>query len=262
MDREIVIDEVSDSDTEKLLAILRRIPEVEIPGGFEQRLNEALKIEGNHIRQKRINRYGKMPKWSIKAAVAAAACFIVVFASISVYNDGKGSLSNLDTSEIANNGEITSGLLGSPAEEAADMQSDDAESAKGYEGLRGLGYSEDKNDTGTYPDGAQHRETLYGAETTEQDILCREGSKYIEADKEYLNYKRLIEESLSCFVFELIACEREGASGRYLFTIRILHDQEGQSIDKTLILAGEQGEIYEYREDEHSANEEPQISSD
>ena len=76
MDKEIVIDEVSDSDTEKLLAILRRIPEVEIPGGFEQRLNEALKIEGNHIRQKRINRYGKMPKWSL-AAVAAAACLLL-----------------------------------------------------------------------------------------------------------------------------------------------------------------------------------------
>ena len=70
-------------------------------------LSETLKEEGKRIRQekllitarKRRNRY-------LKASAVIAACFVVVFASLSVYNDDIGLFSGNNASEEAPVGDI------------------------------------------------------------------------------------------------------------------------------------------------------------
>lgn len=134
MERNMELDneKIIDNDLEKLLAILYSIPEEKIPDRFERRLSETLKEEGKRIRQekllitarKRRNRY-------LKASAVIAACFVVVFASLSVYNDDIGLFSGNNASEEAPVGDIM--LAAEDSDSTAEVLKRIIEDGKGIE---------------------------------------------------------------------------------------------------------------------------------
>jgi hypothetical protein len=277
MERNMELDneKIIDNDLEKLLAILYSIPEEKIPDRFERRLSETLKEEGKRIRQekllitarKRRNRY-------LKASAVIAACFVVVFASLSVYNDDIGLFSGNNASEEAPVGDIMLAAedSDSTAEERAPygaapgvgsekaVESEDmglaaelhvtAERSVPVPSSRELPQKSDGNS-----DNVENAELYFGMQDTEPDILCREGSQYVETTEEYLNYLKLLDEYLSGYEYELTDCERDSDTGAYTFTVLILSDPEGQIVNVPLTLRGEQGVIYEQPEQQSTEGE-------
>ncbi len=267
--------ETMSRDMEKLLAILHNIPEVEIPDRFEQRFNEALKAEGGRIREEKLTiGTNKKRKWHLKAMATAAACFVVVFASVSMYNDGIGPGAGRNLSEESADAPISLSADMSDAEAEKRLASD---SGNGSENIAEKENSnqwtgqplvtnqaepqEDRVSDGNGQDSVE-AEIYYGIQGTGTDnlILCREGSKYVEATEEYWAYRRLVDEYLIGYEFTVTGCERDSETGGYLFEVHIVTDPEGQIVDESLILRGEQGEIHD---PENSTDEdEPQAGSD
>ncbi len=277
MERNMELDneKIIDNDLEKLLAILYSIPEEKIPDRFERRLSETLKEEGKRIRQekllitarKRRNRY-------LKASAVIAACFVVVFASLSVYNDDIGLFSGNNASEEAPVGDIMlaaedsdstaeerapyGAAPGAGSEKAAESEDMGlaaelhvtAERSVPVPSSRELPQKSDGNS-----DNVENAELYFGMQDTEPDILCREGSQYVKTTKEYLNYLKLLDEYLSGYEYELTDCERDSDTGAYTFTVLILSDPEGQIVNVPLTLRGEQGVIYEQPEQQSTEGE-------
>ncbi|MGI6763726.1 MAG: hypothetical protein ACOX4S_00165 [Anaerovoracaceae bacterium] len=277
MERNMELDneKIIDNDLEKLLAILYSIPEEKIPDRFERRLSETLKEEGKRIRQekllitarKRRNRY-------LKASAVIAACFVVVFASLSVYNDDIGLFSGNNASEEAPVGDIMlaaedsdstaeerapyGAAPGAGSEKAAESEDMGlaaelhvtAERSVPVPSSRELPQKSDGNS-----DNVENAELYFGMQDTEPDILCREGSQYVETTEEYLNYLKLLDEYLSGYEYELTDCERDSDTGAYTFTVLILSDPEGQIVNVPLTLRGEQGVIYEQPEQQSTEGE-------
>ncbi|MDI9494032.1 MAG: hypothetical protein QM289_06060 [Bacillota bacterium] len=277
MERNMELDneKIIDNDLEKLLAILYSIPEEKIPDRFERRLSETLKEEGKRIRQekllitarKRRNRY-------LKASAVIAACFVVVFASLSVYNDDIGLFSGNNASEEAPVGDIMlaaedsdstaeerapyGAAPGAGSEKAAESEDMGlaaelhvtAERSVPVPSSRELPQKSDGNS-----DNVENAELYFGMQDTEPDILCREGSQYVKTTEEYLNYLKLLDEYLSGYEYELTDCERDSDTGAYTFTVLILSDPEGQIVNVPLTLRGEQGVIYEQPEQQSTEGE-------
>ncbi|HOA41848.1 MAG TPA: hypothetical protein PLD22_03810 [Bacillota bacterium] len=277
MERNMELDneKIIDNDLEKLLAILHNIPEEKIPDKFERRLSEALKEEGKRIRQEKLlitarkkrNRY-------LKAAAVIAACFVVVFASLSVYNDDIGLFSWHNVSEEAPVGDIMlaaedsdstaeerasyGAAPGAGAEKAAESEDMElaadlrvmAERSAPAPSSRELPQESDGNS-----DNVDNAELYFGMQATEPDILCREGSQYKKTTEEYRNYLKLLDEYLSGYEYELTDCERDSDTGAYMFTVLILSDPEGQIVNVPLTLRGEQGVIYEQPEQQSTEGE-------
>ena len=277
MERNMELDneKIIDNDLEKLLAIHYRIPEEKIPDRFERRLSETLKEEGKRIRQekllitarKRRNRY-------LKASAVIAACFVVVFASLSVYNDDIGLFSGNNASEEAPVGDIMlaaedsdstaeerapyGAAPGAGSEKAAESEDMGlaaelhvtAERSVPVPSSRELPQKSDGNS-----DNVENAELYFGMQDTEPDILCREGSQYVKTTEEYLNYLKLLDEYLSGYEYELTDCERVRDTGAYSFTVLILSDPEGQIVNVPLTLRGEQGVIYEQPEQQSTEGE-------
>ncbi|MGI6733182.1 MAG: hypothetical protein ACOX4J_03255 [Anaerovoracaceae bacterium] len=268
-------DETIDKDMEKILEALHQIPQVEIPDRLEVRLSNALKAEGRRIREERLLRTAKIKRNRyFKAAAVAAACFVVVFASLSMYNDGIGLFSDDNTSEESPADEVmlAAGDFDAAAREADPYGTPDAtfkeEAESENSGLAGDGHVLTDGLTSTLSSEAprvqsndngrdsENEEIYLGIQSTEPDLLCREGSQYIKATEEYLAYRKLVDEYLSGYEYELTDCERDSVTGAYLFNILILADPEGQIVNEPLILRGEQGEIYEQPE-QQSTDDEP-----
>ena len=277
MERNMELDneKIIDNDLEKLLAILYSIPEEKIPDRFERRLSETLKEEGKRIRQekllitarKRRNRY-------LKASAVIAACFVVVFASLSVYNDDIGLFSGNNASEEAPVGDIMlaaedsdstaeerapyGAAPGAGSEKAAESEDMGlaaelhvtAERSVPVPSSRELPQKSDGNS-----DNVENAELYFGMQDTEPDILCREGSQYVKTTEEYRNYLKLLDEYLSGYEYELTDCERDSDTGAYMFTVLILSDPEGQIVNVPLTLRGEQGVIYEQPEQQSTEGE-------
>lgn len=280
MEKNIDLDmdnEIIDKDMEKLLAILHHIPEVEIPARFEQRLNDALKKEGSRIREERLFRTAKKKHSRyLKAAAAAAACFVVVFASLSMYNEGIGLFSDHNASEESASDEtmLSAGKFDAATGKTAPSEAPVADSKETVES-EDMGLAADQRvmmmnsstptpaseepRSGSYDNGRDsgNAEIYYGIQNTEPDPLCRKGSKYIEATEEYLAYRKLVDEYLSGYEFELTGCDRDSVTGGYLFNILVLADPEGQIVNAPLILIGEQGEIHEQQAEQQSTDGEP-----
>ena len=277
MERNMELDneKIIDNDLEKLLAILYSIPEEKIPDRFERRLSETLKEEGKRIRQEKLlitarnrrNRY-------LKASAVIAACFVVVFASLSVYNDDIGLFSGNNASEEAPVGDIMlaaedsdstaeerapyGAAPGAGSEKAAESEAMGlaaelhvtAERSVPVPSSRELPQKSDGNS-----DNVENAELYFGMQDTEPDILCREGSQYVKTTEEYLNYLKLLDEYLSGYEYELTDCERDSDTGAYTFTVLILSDPEGQIVNVPLTLRGEQGVIYEQPEQQSTEGE-------
>ena len=276
MERNMELDneKIIDNDLEKHLAIIYSIPEEKIDR-FERRLSETLKEEGKRIRQekllitarKRRNRY-------LKASAVIAACFVVVFASLSVYNDDIGLFSGNNASEEAPVGDIMlaaedsdstaeerapyGAAPGAGSEKAAESEDMGlaaelhvtAERSVPVPSSRELPQKSDGNS-----DNVENAELYFGMQDTEPDILCREGSQYVKTTEEYLNYLKLLDEYLSGYEYELTDCERDSDTGAYTFTVLILSDPEGQIVNVPLTLRGEQGVIYEQPEQQSTEGE-------
>ncbi len=289
-----------DKDMEKLLAILHDIPEVPIPEHFESRFSQALAAEGKAIREERMkNTAVKKRNWRLKAAATVAACFVIVFASVSMYNDNGGVFLRPDGTEGAETADAVAPdeMYSAAAGEARENDAEDAENngenndknnkeeqldieivSEEFSGLTTMSApmtpqiktnTDDSTVSETSPDlDAGH------TQAGEQGFPCREGSKYIGAAAEYQAYKKRIEEYLAGYEFELLNSKRDNTSGNYLFEIRIIRNPEGESVDAPLILIGEQGEIYEQQAEPQPidsegepakydpAGEEPQVGSD
>lgn len=87
-------DKMIQQDVERILDILHQIPQEEIPAHLDARLQEAIKEEGRKITaSKGIVPSKKNKNWYLRATVSVAACFIVGFVSLSMYNDGIGLFS-------------------------------------------------------------------------------------------------------------------------------------------------------------------------
>lgn len=267
-------DDTQDKDMEKLLAILHDTPEVKIPERFEQRFSQVLKAEGSKIREeKRMAAANKKRKWYLKVAATAAACFVVVFASVSMYNDGIGPDSGRIASEESAETQmsLSGDMFNDATEEGASK--DAVISTEGIQEKEDLNLSAEQATIALGRVDAEYRgesdgneqdtgqaEIYYGMQSSEVDTLCREGSKYAEATEEYWAYRRLVDEYLTGYEFTVTDCQRDEDTGSYLFEVHIVMDPEGQIVDESLILRGEQGEIHE--SENSTEGDEPQTGSD
>lgn len=242
-------DDNTDKDIDNILAILRDIPQAAIPDEFEGRLHEALENEGRKIREER-RTASKKRKWYIKA-VAAAACFVVVFASVSVYNSNKGDLLQRDSYNDSAVSERAGDELASGSES---IKPDDLKSKKPDVSIRS-GDCERINPQKLQAENnfAMREETpldsepkLYGA-----DALC------VDDGKEAQNYIALIDLRLYGYEYELVSCEQDEASGDYRITVHISYDPKEENTDRQLVFVGRLGEIHE-----EQGKEESQINSD
>ena len=259
-----------DENMGKILAILIDIPEVPLPDGFNMRLGEALKDEGQRIREERKKIIAGKGKWRIKAAAAVAACFVVVFASVSVYNDIIPSLS-WDSAEESTAGDIML-KAAAPSDGADDLRApetavsesvnEDKEVEKNQLTGRGsqnapvAGGGQLDSVAGSGQQELSNEDLFYGIQSTEADVLSREGSKCFSTLEEYRSYLQLIEVHLSGYEYEITACEKDNKTGACLFTVLLIKDPEGQSLNVYITLKGESGVIYEEQA------EEPQDSGD
>ncbi|GAB1475269.1 hypothetical protein MASR2M70_01010 [Bacillota bacterium] len=257
--------DIYDEDIGKMLAILHDIPEAPLPDSFNMRLGEALKYEGLRIREQRQKSVFIKRKGMMKAAAAIAACFVVVFASVSVYNNNIPSLSSERGEESAPGDALLKAAapyeniddMGSPKmadEEAMPAMGGYDTAAKENSAAESLqepqisgGIDNSLNAGGQDPaDGGLY----YGIQSTEADTLSREGSKCVKDAQEYRSYLKLIEVHLSGYEYEVTACEKDTKTGICLFTVLLIKDPEGQSINKYIALRGEAGVIYEEQAEE------------
>ena len=265
--------EILDNDMEKLLAILHNVPEVEIPDRFEKRFSEALKEEGSRIRKERLAiAANEKRKWYLKVAATAAACFVVVFASVSMYNDVIGPDRGVNPAEESADAPMSLSADMSNDNAALDASKgiDDAGSIRAKEELTlpveqpvtamGRVDAEGSRESDSNGQDAGQAEIYYGMQSSEADTLCREGSKYVAATEEYWMYRRLVDEYLAGYEYKVTDCERDSETGSYLFEVHILMDPEGQIVDEPMILRGEQGEIHD--SEKSTEGDEPQTDSD
>lgn len=257
-----------DENMDKILAILNDIPEVPLPDGFNMRLGEALKDEGQRIREERKKPITGKGNWRIKAAAAVAACFLVVFASVSVYNDIIPSLSP-DSAEESTTADVmlkaaapSDGTddLGAPETAKSDISAASVEeSQRAANGSQNIPPTDDGQPDSVAGSGQQElpdEDLFYGIQSTEADVLSREGSKCFSTLEEYKSYLQLIEVHLTGYEYEITACEKDSKTGVCHFTVLLIKDPEGRSLNEYMTLKGESGVIYEEQA------EEPQNSGD
>lgn len=255
-----------DEDMEKLLATLRDIPVAEIPPEFQNRLSLALKEEGKRIREEKSKGAWNVRRWNIKAIAAVAVCFVVVFASVAVYNNGIGGSSMYDSMEgspeMASMNRSGSGS-GSGSEDEAEYEENiengtfdagaDTDVQLANDAAPAMrNPSEKYGALGKSDDLSKQDESIY-VQSAAPDTLCREGGKYPEAANGYLNYRKLIDEYLEGYEFEYTSCERDPVTGEHLFTVLIISDPEGREIDSPMFFIGVQGEIHEQQQEEQDA---------
>lgn len=279
IDQEIIEDGMDD-----VLAVLHTISDSSIPAALERRLSAAFKEEGERIRSDR-QRLVKTRRY-IKAAAALAACFVVVFASVTVYNNGMIPLSKLGGGADSFQEEIS---MDEATAEAMDVGSDikapalkkQVEEDNIY--TRGIGSDDQAAYSGCEDDCSPNQNgeisdvdksansAIFGKKEEEKqsydesgldlqsmktDVLSRESSQCLLATKELQEYIRLADQYLSNYDYEIITCERNSETGGYIFTVLIVDDPSGEKINDTLVLFGESGEIYEQQ------SEEPKTGSD
>ncbi len=205
-----------DKDMDGILTILRDIPQVSVPEEFDQRLHKALKKEGEAIRRKKGGPFTGGGKWHIKLVATVAACFLVVFASVSVYNGYSGGLlKNQSLADCA-------------MENGSEMES-------ASPGFGGLGSPDTEMDEGPL-DSQENNIRLYKA--------CDDLNKEYLADEEEV-YIKLIEERLSGYEYQLLECDQGEVIGEYHFIVEITYDPRGENTGKQLTFLGKLGELYE-----------------
>ena len=227
-------DEMTDEDMAKILKVLHDIPQVPVPEEFHVRFSKSLEEEGVRIRKRNNGGFFQRSRWYVKAA-AAAACFIVVFVSVSVYNDNKDdrfesqSLSDCAVDERAG-----------------------GESQMGAESIEPYGY-EGSNSISKFKE-----DLLMDANASFRDMDEARGADTpcVEEDGEAQNYLALIDKRLFDYEYELIACELDDETGDYRIMVHVTYDPHGKDTDRQLIFTGRLGEIYEEQ------SKEPQINSD
>jgi hypothetical protein len=202
-----------DKDIEHIIDILQSIPQEDIPEHFELRLKNAIREEGKKIRESKGAIIKKQNKKCItKIAAAIAACFVVGFITLTMYNSGIG-LPDEASDEIS----------------IASMESD---------GLSGGEYAPlyiDNNDM----------EESYQDDVTKRELFL-EPSRVTD---EYVEYERLIKQYLGNVDYEILSYNQKEETGEYVFNILITMDSEGNTVNTRMVLMGSEGEIYEPQQD-------------
>ncbi|NLY71850.1 MAG: hypothetical protein GX076_09275 [Clostridiales bacterium] len=201
-----------DRDIEHIVDILQNVPQEEIPEHFEMRLKNAIRDEAKRIRESEgLNIKKQNKKRYMKIAATIAACFVVGFITVTMYNydmelpyqdDASGELS-ITSMESAEQG----------GEENARLYIDNGE----Y----------DINDT------------------VKRELQL---APYDITD-EYIEYERLIELYLGEAEYQILSYYKEEDTEEYVFNILITKDSEGNTVTTRMVLKGSEGEIYEPQQD-------------
>lgn len=222
-----------DKDMDSILAILHDIPQEAIPDEFEGRLHEALKEEGRKIKEGRRNPQSKKRKWYMKA-VAVAACFAVVFASVSVYNNNKGDILQ---SRGFNDSAVNESACDGSALEPESIEPND------YDAVKREKQRPENNVVMDVKSSLDSGPEKYGA-----DVSCVDDG---EKERKYI---ALIGDRLYGYEYELLSCEQDEASGDYRIIVYISFDPSGEYTDRQLVFVGKLGEIHEEQRNESQIN--------
>ncbi|MDD2216108.1 MAG: hypothetical protein PHE41_06040 [Eubacteriales bacterium] len=208
-----VNNEEINQDISKILDILHQVPEEKIPEHFELSLQKTLQEEGRKIKTK------KNRKLFLRAVVSLAACFAIGIASISMYNSGIGMFSIDDSAKESASEEIKL-FMEDGATENQIAKRDTNSSKEKFEDK-----SEDENER-------------YGFAATMAD----EDTLYIELIDQYVGHKN----------YQIVSKSKDSDTGQYIFELLILKDGEGNPVNETIVLIGDEGEIYEQKSEEQS----------
>lgn len=278
-----ILNKKNEPDLDRILDILHQVPQEEIPVQFEERLRKALKEEAKIIAAKNNNNSQKKNYNKIlKIAMSAAACFIVGFISISMYNDGIDLLSQ-DTAineeylsfpeENPADKELSSPQDGIETERDSGISEQDQSNMTIY-GMAGTGNAQaaeagnepvpgltdnadDVKMRGFAPDatvsedaGESYSQEESLTELKDNGKISRHGSKFNTLTEDFLIYNSLVNEYLAGMEYELISYTRDFITGEHIFNILVKKDAEGNLLNSPIILTGSEGEVYEQQRDE------------
>lgn len=209
-----------DQDISKILDILHQVPEEKIPDHFELSLKKALQTEGKKTKAR------KNRKLFLKVAVSLAACFVVGFTSLSMYNNGRGSSIDGSAEESA-------------SEEIRIFIEDEAN--ENQIAKRDANLSEDKSkdkseDKAEVKSGDKKEEYSFAATMVDEDTL----------------YTELIDQYLGDKDYQIVSKTKDSDTGQFIFELLILKDGDGNPVNETIVLIGAEGEIYEQKSEEQS----------
>jgi len=268
-----------EQDIDSILDILHQVPQEEIPAGFDLRLREALIAEGKKIAERNAAAKQKKKKYMLRFAVSIAACFIVGFVSISMYNNGIGSMPQDSAYEESS----ISGAETYKSDESASLngseRSDIAVSDKGQDEISApeFGIAAAADDEGACLSGEINMN--YGAAASEDGAeayperslpqlqkeiavepdgsaaeLSRHGSMLNSLSEDLIVYNNLVKQYLKDMEFVLISYTRDIITGDHIFNILIKKDAEGNAVNRPIILIGSEGEVYEQQQEEQQVD--------
>ena len=270
--------ESNDPHMMRILEILNDLPETEVPLSVTQRLQDALKQEGEKIRAERAaeKRIKTRKRW-FKGIATAVACLVVGFVSISMYNDS-GLIINQDMSEqsaASAHKDLDSKTTDSAVTDEdtaltkSAMPDDDAlygtgcaasntgvynaAEAKGGDTLKvcpaesrnsstsrnALDADETPQAAGT-SDAALTLESIDSEDTTKGPLML----KLAPAETEEANLA-LITEYLGTDDYSIVSVTQDDETGGSVYAITLVTESDGQTITKTIVLVVSEGEVYE-----------------
>lgn len=216
-----------EQELKQIQNILHQVPQVEIPDGFHVRFQQRLHDEANLLvvshRQKRRQRFFKL-------SLSIAACFVVGILSVHMYNNGIDPLE-----QVVSEPQQTMTL------ESADRQepsvADTTPEPK-------MAPATENAPTTLMADP----EPLLLRTTGEADGMATYSSTISAMEVETLqHYQDLIAEYLKGQIYVLESYSIDSTNQTYQFQIRITQDEKGNPLNRSLLMIGDKGEIYEQR---------------
>lgn len=262
---------ILDKEIGSIVEILRAVPVVPVPAGFDQRLRDALANEaapketGSALPP--VVPRGWRDRRRMRLAMSLAACLAVGILSLSMYNEGMWKLPFTPAGETAPfteepaSEESDRSLEAEPADGAADL-------AEG-EGTGQILATESKDaptDSGgtTEPEPATEEgfagiQAMPAPTEPAPDRISRHGGQFADFLQEVALYSSLAEEYLAGQAYTLLAYEWDSTAGVHRFTLSLAPPEGVESAPSTLVLVGSKGEIDEERQPDDL---EPPVGSD
>lgn len=247
----------NDEDMKKLLTILQEVSELPLPDAFDERLRSALKYEGRKIREEAgHNSEYKRKKWYVKTIATLAACFLVVFASVTVYNNHGVLFEETDGNNMEN---IMEANLGADKEKALNDVIDEnidkvplVVSEDGVSGLSAYGDSDGilkkelKKDSIAKNDRKLSTDNSAVAEAESGSLMDSGFRGASPASDESAIYLEKIAQEFAGYEYDIVSLEKNDVEEDvYDFIILIRKDSNGNDINEYVKLSGKSGELYD-----------------
>jgi hypothetical protein len=234
---------IADQQIDRIVKILRSVPEEAVPEEFDHRLRTALLSEMAHADLQPVSTPrapGFFSSRRMRIGMSLAACFMVGILSISMYNSGMWDPPTPPGTEL-------SGSAGAGISSEAETSSEEGITSE--VGVLGDTQDGDVVLERTQPDDRVLEEKVDAIPPQPMQItsdpVSRHGGQFAELRDEQIMYSALAERYLNGQQYELDSYTWNLKTGEHRYSLRVWETGTEAVTERAIVLVGARGEIYE-----------------